>query len=504
MPTVNTMNPAQSQLGQNNAHQVATARMDMMEKPKLIIGQARAYLNDCKQNILKKYQDLRLTQWDMTNFEKYAAEISFFGLQQGIIVARDQHRKLSIDILKQIEKCENELGALELDINHNAISPEKALLLAEKQAFESAGLEKPLGEWNGYVDSLIEADKVLREKLTLSELVPFTLFVADKSKKEMIEEGYAFYQAITLEKPRAGNELTLQGYLSHAVQLEKILLDMDLGSLKGLPAAIVNHQIKTTLAAPDQLKHFIEEFRRQLPDECDAIADITTQLSELYKGDINSCLEQMDDLATTLSKNLISLRHKRKSYKQFEYIPLILQEVKNFHEVMTARIIPDLRDKVARPGSPVHPGTIAAELSAEYFTGLQGFVRAMKHLFGSIGGQQAIRLGDLREKIYEVLTTCEIYYGTTETDIGKLQNFLNEHLYGYNKPFPYEPLLHLMKQSISAYGSRLEKYLLTCRVDIVAIPDEEGTGSSPSMGGTLGRLLSKIEIHTANLSPSTL
>lgn len=498
------MNPAQSQLGQNNAHQVATARMDMMEKPKLIIGQARAYLNDCKQGILQKYKDLRLTQWDKSNFEKYAAEISFFGLHQGIILARDQHRKLSIAILKQIEKCENELGAIELDINHNAISPEKALLLAEKTSIESTDLEKPVSEWNGYVHTLIEADKVLREKLTISALVPFTLFVADKNKKEMIEEGYAFYQAITLEQPRAGNEITLQGYLSHAVQLEKILLDLNIAPLTGLPAAIVNHQIKTALAAPDQLKQFIEEFRRQLPGECEAIAAITKQLSELNRGDINSCLEQMDSLSATLSKNLISLRHKRKSYKQFEYIPLILQELKNFHEVMTARIIPDLCDKIAKPGSPVHPGTIAAELSAEYFTGLQGFFRAMKHLFGSIGGQQAIRLGDLRQKIYDVLTTCEIYYGTAETDIGKLQNFLDEHLYGYNKPFPYEPLLQLLKRSIYLYGSRLEKYLLCCRVDSVPVPDEEGTVSSPSMGGTLGRLISKIEIRTANLSPSTL
>lgn len=478
--------------------------MDMMETPKLIIDQARTYLNDCKQNILNQYKNLRLIQWDNSNLEKYAAEMSFFGLPQGMIIARDQHRKLSLAILKQIEKCENELGAIELEIVHNTISPEKALLLAEKSTLESADLNKPLDEWSGYVQTLLEADKILREKLSLAALVPFTLFVADKSKKEMIEEGYAFYQAITLEQPRAGNEVTLQGYLSHAVQLEKILLEIDLGPLSGLPAAIVNHQIKTALAAPDQLKHFIEEFHRQLPGECAVIATITKQLSELNRGDINSCLEQMDNLATTLSKNLISLRHKRKSYKQFEYIPLILQELKDFHSVLTARIIPDLCGRIAKPGSPVNPGTIAAELSAEYFTGLQGFVRAMKHLFGSIGGQQAIRLADLQEKIYKVLTTCEIYYGTTGTEIGKLQNFLDEHLCGYNKPFPYEPLFQLLKRSISLYGSRLEKYLLSCRVDSVAVPDEEGTVSSPRTGGTMGRLLSKIEIHTTNLSPSTL
>jgi hypothetical protein len=474
----------------------------MMEKPLQVINQAKAYLNSYKQNILRKYRDKQLTQWDTANLEKYSDEIKLFGLPEGVEKARDQHRKLSVTILKQIEKIENELGAIALDIDRNSISPEKALFLAERTALESADLDESLKEWSNYAQCLLEADRLLREKLTVSALFPLACSLAHKGRREMVEEGYAFYLAITLEKPAAGDLTTLQGYFSQAVQLEKTLLDIDLGSLTGLPAAIINQQIKTAAAAADRLKLFIEEFRKNLPGECQSIADLQKQLTELHSAEVSTCLEKIELLTARFSKNLISLRHKRRSYKQYDYLPFILQEVEKFHAGMISRIIPELKEKLAKPGSPINPATVATDLAAEYFMGLKGFIRAIKHLFGSLGGRQTVRLGDLQQIIFKVLTTCETYYGDSDSEIGKLQNFLDEHLEVYSRPFPYEALLQLLKKAIYLYGSRVEKYLLGCKIESSPPVDEEGTVSTSGQGGTLGRLLSKVEIRTANLNSS--
>lgn len=494
------MDIAQSEAGQKEIDQIAAASADLMEKPKQVIGQAKVYLNRYKQNILKKYRDRQLTQWDNVNFEKYSDEITLFGLPAGMERARDQHHKLSLTILKQIEKFENELGAITLDIQRKVISPEKALFLAEKTDLESADLEKSASEWSSYAQCLLEANRLLREKLTVSSLLTLACSVVNKNKKAMVEEGYSFYLSITLDKPSTGNLPTLQGYFTQAVQLEKILRDIDLGSLAGLPAAIVNQQLKTAINATDQLKLFIEGFRQNLPGECQAISDIQNQLTELHNAEVSTCLEEIEQLTAKLSKNLISLRHKKRSYKQYEFLPLILQEVKKFHDAMISRIIPDLKEKIAKPGSPLNPATLATELAAEYFMGLKGFIRAVKHLFGSLGGRQTVRLADLQQTIFTVLTTCETYYGNADSEIGKLQNFLDEQLEGYSKPFPHETLFQLLKKSIHLYGSGVEKYLLGCKMDSSLPVDEDGTISSSGQGGTLGRLLSKIEIRTANLN----
>ncbi|HSR35857.1 MAG TPA: hypothetical protein VLL73_01655, partial [Desulfurivibrionaceae bacterium] len=132
----------------------------------------------------------------------------------------------------------------------------------------------------------------------------------------------------------------------------------------------------------------------------------------------------------------------------------------------------------------------------DFFMGVQGFVRTLKLLLQSLSGQKSISTIELQDKAVAVLNSCHTYYGTTESELTKLKNFLENHLSDYSRPFPHDALFQFMKNLIYTYGSRLEQYVNTYKLVEFTVMEDHSDKNEAKGKMTVGRLVSKIQSWT--------
>ena len=466
-----------------------------------VIKQAKEALANKKKEILTLSADPRVTQWNECNFNNYTGTLSFLGLSNTLTEARDQHPTKAATILKHIEKCENELGALDIDIRRKTIQPQKALDQTQKIVAECASYQDTVKKWHDQVTILTEADKALREHLSVRGLLPLARELGRRTSA-LVDEGYIFYRMVKDESGQSDTP-TLHDYHAQAIDLEKRIRHIDLNGFSGLARSIVDHNLQVAMAATDQLKEFIEFFLKNLPGEISAVDKVQQDLLGLGETQAPEVLAKIEPIATSLSRNLVGLRNKAQSLKQIQFLPIVLEETRTFHYTMKNTIIPEIKRQINTPGSPVNPNTVAAEKTADFFMGLKGFVRAVKLLFSAAGGQRAIKSEDLQQIILDLLNTCDTYYGNTKADVARLHKFIDAKLCDFEKPFPYEGLYHTAKESISAYGSRMEKLLYSFETTDCSTDDKEEKPTTAHKT-TVGRLIAKLEVRTANLESARI
>ena len=475
------------------AEQDRTATLAQAEA---VISQAKEALSAQKKETLTLSADPRITQWQDCNFNNYTSILGFLGLSDDLTTARDQHPAKAKKILKHIEKCENELGALDIDIRRKTIQPLKAVGQAQKIVQDCATYQNTVKKWRDQITLLTDADKALRERLSVRGLLPLARELGRRTAA-MVDEGYNFYRMVKDESGQ-GDTPTLHDYHAQAIDLEKRIRHIDLGGLSGLARAIVDHNLQVAMAATDQLKEFIEFFLKNLPAEIAVVDKVQQELDNLRDTPAPAVLERIEAITTSLSRNLVGLRNKAQSLKQIQFLPIVLEETRTFHYTMKNTIIPEMKRQISTPGSPVNPNTIAAEKATDFFMGLKGFVRAVKLLFSAAGGQKAIKSEDLHRILLDLLNTCDIYYGNTKADIARLHKFIDAKLCDFEQPFPYDGLYQAAKEAISLYGSRLEKLLYSFETTDCSTDDKDEQ-LTKAHKTTVGRLVAKLEVRTANL-----
>jgi len=461
-----------------------------------VITQAKEALATQKKETLTLSADPRVSQWRDCNFNHYNHLLRFLGLPDTMAETRDQQPAKAAKILKHIEKCENELGALDIDIRRKTIQPLKAVSQAQKIVQECATYQKTVTHWRDQITILTDADKALRERLSVRGLLPLAKELGRRTAA-MVDEGYNFYR-MTKDEGGQSDTPTLHDYHTQSIDLEKRIRHIDLNGFSGIAQAIVEHNLQVAMAATDQLKDFIEVFLKNLPGEITVVDKVQQELTSLRETPAPAVLEKIEAIAASLSRNLVGLRNKAQSLKQVQLLPVVLEETRTFHYTMKNTILPELKRQINAPGSPVNPNTIAAEKTADFFMGLKGFVRAIKLLFSAAGGQKAIKSEDLHQILIDLLNTCDTYYGNTKKDVARLHKFIDAKLCGFEKPFPYEGLFHTAKETIGAYGSRLEKLLYAFETTDCSTDDKDEKPSQAHKT-TVGRLIAKLEVRTANL-----
>ena len=461
-----------------------------------LIIQLKESLTAQKSETLTLSADPRVTQWQDCNFNNYAHLLGFLGLPETMAEARDQLPEKAAKIIKHIEKCENELGALDIDVRRKTIHPLKAFTLGQKIGQQCATYQNTVKNWQGQIALLVEADKALREHLSVSALLPLARELGRRTAT-MVDEGYNFYRMVKNENGQS-DAPSLHDYQAQAIDLEKRIRHIDLSGLSGIALVIVDHNLQLAMAATDQLKEFIEFFLKNLPGEITVVDKVQQELTSLQETPAPAILAKIEAIATSLSRNLVGLRNKAQGMKQIQFLPIVLEETRTFHYTMKNTIIPELQRRISEPGSPVNPSTIAAEKTTDFFMGLKGFVRAIKLLFNAAGGQRAIKSEDLHRMLVDLLNTCDTYYGNTKADVARLHKFIDAKLCDFEKPFPYDGLYQTAKEAIGAYGSRLEKLLYGFETTDCS-SDDKDEKPAPAHKTTVGRLVSKLEARTANL-----
>ena len=466
-----------------------------------LIRQAKEVLTAQKKETLTLSADSRVSQWHDCNFNNYPHILNFLGLPATMAEARDQHPAKATKILKHIEKCENDLGALDIDIRRKTIQPFKAVSQAQNIVRECATYQNTVKNWRDQITLLTEADKALREHLSVQALLPLAREL-NRRTAAMLDEGYGFYHMVK-DKSGQSDTPTLHDYQAQAVDLEKRIRNIDLSTLSGLARAVMDHNLQVAMAATDQLKEFIESFLKNLPGEIAAVDKIQQELTNLQETPAPAILTKIEALTTSLSRNLVGLRNKAQNLKQIQFLPIVLEETRTFHYTMKNTILPEMKRRISEPGSPVNPSTVAAEKTADFFMGLKGFVRAIKLLFCAAGGQKSLKSEELHRILIDLLSTCDTYYGNTKADVARLHKFIDAKLCDFDQPFPYDGLYLMAKEAISIYGSRLEKMLYSFET-IDFSSDDKDEKPTPAHKTTVGRLIAKLEVRTANLESAKI
>lgn len=466
----------------------------MTTTPQAIIEQVHAVLRSTMEVTSALMTNEELRQWDRINFEKAELIFEAFGLTDNYKKALDTYKNEPKDILRNVERLENELKSLALDLKRNAIKPASAMSMARRLEQECDSLGGPLSDLKEQCTLLLDGQRRLREQLTFQNLIPQA-----KEYKEIhadrVDEGYRFLCFVN-EAERDETGPSLPRCQARATKLEQKFKAIELKGLPGLPAAVLEHQIYIAVRAADQIKAYIEDFHQYPPGELEKVTAVSQQIEKLRQDELATLVKDLPELTLAVGNALSTLYNRAKALRQMELLPIFLKHLDLLYTTITSSLLDDLKRQVREVGAPLNPATVAAEKVPDFFMGVQGLVRTLKLLFQSLSGQKPISPAELQDKAIAVLTSCHTYYGTTENELAKLKNFFEDHLAGYNRPFPHDALSQFMKGLLYTYGSRLEQYVNNYKlVEFTVMEDRSDKGEAKGKM-TVGRLVSKIAAWT--------
>lgn len=467
----------------------------MIEPNQPTLAPIQELLETTKKVTASLATDPQLLQWGKINFEKVGPLFGQFGLTDNYKKAAEEFRNQVRDILREVEKLDNELRSLAIDIKRNTIKPAATAAQAKRLEHQVAELEKPLAELKDNCALLLDGQKQLRSQLTLPNLIPHAKKLKEISD-ELIDEGYRFLCFVSDRQNGEEAAPTLARCQAKATKLEQKFKEIELKGMPGLAAAIIEHQIFAGVKAADQIKAYIEDFHQYPPAELEKLSAMEEELEKFRAADLGVILVELPDRVRAVGNNLSALYNKAKSLRNMAAIPAFLKNLDLLYATLTGPLMDELKMKTLEADSPLSPAMLAAQKVPDFFMGLQGLVRTLKLLLHSLSGQKTISSAELQDKTVAILTTCHTYYGTTEIELNKLRLFLEDHLSSYSRPFPYDVLFQFMKGVISTYGSQLEKFVLTYKLPEFAQSDDLALKSEAKGKMTLGRLVNKIEVWT--------
>ena len=451
------------------------------------------------QTAMKVTSDLMtnrdLLQWERINFEKAGPLFDQLGLKEKYQKSFETFRGLSREILREVEQLENELNSLTLDVKRTIISPAKVESLTKRLEQQCNTLQQPLEELQEHCTLLLDGQEKLREMLTIQQLLPVVREYKD-IQADKVNEGYRFLSFISDEQSDNATGPTLAACQAKATRLEQKFKEIEVKGLPGLAAAVLEHQIYAGVKAADQVKAYIEDFNQYPPSELEEVTAAVQTLNKLRQGELATIAKDLPDTILTVGRALSSLCNRAKSLRQMELLPVFLKHLDLLQATISGPLMEDLKMKARETGSPLNPVTVAAEKVPDFFMGFQGLLRTLKLLLQSFSGQKSISASELQYKAVTICNTCHTYYGTKESDLIKLQSFLEDHLAVYSRPFPHDALFLFLKGVINAYGNRLEKYVGQYKIPEFTVMEDRSDRDEPKGKMTLGRLVNKIEVWT--------
>lgn len=466
----------------------------MSDTPQAIIAQLHSVLQTTMTAINSLMANEELRQWDRVNFEKAGQLFEAFGLTDNYKKALDVYKSAPKEILRQVERLENELQSLALDLKRRGIKPEAALALAKRLEGECDLLGGPLTALKEQCSLLLAGQKKLREQLTFTALIP----QAKKYKEihaDRVDEGYRFFCFVN-ESHQEEAGPSLSRCQARAAKLEQKFKAIETKGLPGLAAAVLEHQVYVAVKGADQVKAYIEDFHQYPPGELEKIATVIQQTEKLREAELAAVIQNLPEVTLAVGNALSALYNRAKALRQMELLPVFLKHLDLLYATISGPLREEIKHQILKNDSPLNPATVAAEKVPDFFLGVQGFVRTLKLLFQSLTGQKSISTVELQDKAVAVLNSCHTYYGTTESDLTKLKNFLENQLDAYNQPFPYDALFQFMKNLIDTYGTRLEQYVNNYKLVEFMVMEDRSDKNEAKGKMTVGRLVAKIESWT--------
>ncbi len=429
--------------------------MDKLQQAKDILNSNNAYIKAEKEAIYKHLQDPRLTTWKTIKFNPISELLQLLGITiNDLKNALKSYPRQAKECAKHIKICTNELGNHMADLVNNKY-PDKALQSAKN-------LDKMVHKLEGLKDTLykqtillLTVDETLRQSLTIEKFLPFARHLAQK-QQHLFDRGLEVYRLIANDPNEEDTPLTLDEMGIKATNLQSRFKNIDVLGLPRLSEEIIFHYIEIGTETIKQLQLFVKSAVGIMATEIGTADNLAERLSALSKATPQTLLADAPSYALTLSNLIVGLYHKRALKETMSKISETIEFLNIYHLALKNKIIVVVKEQMAEPNSPINPSVIADKMTRSFFTGPKGMIRSMKLMVNSLTGHEAINQIELQLILEKTIHTCKTFYGNSPKDITELKEFIDNLIQQYQKPFPYDNIFTLAKQTIAEYGNNID------------------------------------------------
>lgn len=220
--------------------------------------------------------------------------------------------------------------------------------------------------------------------------------------------------------------------------------------------------------------------------------DTEARIKRLGKEETSELLKRVNEEAEALYRGMLRFHYKAHHLDKVYDIEEILLLLQLFQRTVKNELQTTLKEEIATPGSPLHLATAASDAAEQFLKGSKGFWRGFRLLIRLLMGKQTVNLATFENTLVEALNSCDSFYGNTPEDILPIENFINDKLSEYDAPFPRDDLFNIMKRCLHDYGSRIEGFCLSFKIDTSSFAGKKGTVSVKKLISQIATMAGKL------------
>ncbi|MCB2182023.1 MAG: hypothetical protein KQH63_08350 [Desulfobulbaceae bacterium] len=443
-------------------------------------------------------------QWQTVQINHHSLVLENFGIdQKQLVKASETVLETADKLLKEQTRWQNHLSNIEADIRLNNQSEKTLYRVLLKMQTDCRELNPLLANLRESRKILTTTADLIQKNLSLNTIFTLAQNEAAKLKKQktIFEAGLELFRTLTNDQDCQDRDNNIHTLIELTERIELKFTKIVIPEMPELAKVVVYCHIDTCLSAALQINNFVSFMQNTFKSEMDKVAEIKLELLQLKEKSFSIILSSLKEESTKLKKVINEFYYKAHLIEEMKKINLLLDYMQVFYESLRYFYLPSLSKRTMEPNSTLHPYLLAETFGKKYFSGLKGLMRLLKlQLFAKAEpGSSHLKL--LTEKIYIALSTCPYYYCSKETDTQKMIKFIEKLVHHLKKPFPYEDFFLILKKSIALYGSMIEKDFISFQAERKPPCAENASKPHqlPSPKIQLGRLISKIEVHTQHL-----
>ena len=436
--------------------------MDKIQQAKERLTASRSYLKEVKAQSARLLATPEIAAWREIDLKEASVPIQMLGvktlkIEQALTGSAEAGKKIA----RHITACDNEIGNQLADLLTRP-NPEAALNAAENLERKCHEADAMMAELSRHAETMTGAAAAITAALDLEHLIPYARHTVTSSKGNF-DSGLAIYTLVSGTETEGENR-GLPALVQETAGLAKRFQHAEIPTLPRIAEDIIYHYYHIGDRTTVEVAAFLATVSERVAPDLDTIERLRRRLDDLATRPLPEILTNVRAIAAELREVISGFHHRRQIKENIEAVRETVELLNIFHLALKNKICPELEGKVQAPDSPLNPQVIAAKNTKTFFLGAKGLIRSVKMMVHSLKGSEAINEVELQLILETAINRCKTFYEKTPRDARKMQEFINELVGKYPKPFPYQDLAAIIKETVTAYGNEVVLRVKHCRI----------------------------------------
>lgn len=431
-------------------------------------------------------KDPKVSDWQHISLQKNAFILKSIGASvPEIVKTLKTYPKIAKEISKNISQWDNEARNQLADLI-GCKDTKKALEKALALEALSGELENLKSKLQQQISIFLDTNRLIKDSLTLKALVPIAE-ASPETKSNLFTIGLETLSFMSDEIGSDPSQKSVEQLLLEANKLEARFAHIDMPKVPRLAEEVIFHHISLGITTTKEIITFIESLKGRLAGETNALERIKIALAGLYTLDSKEILPGLQIQASALAVLITGLYQKRQLKENTATISGTLELLNIYQLTLKNKLLPSISDEVDTHTSKLNPTSISAKRTKNFFIGAKGIIRSVKLMVTSLKGHQAINEIELQVILETAIKRCSVFYGQSSKDVKKLHDFIHSLVESFTRPFPYDDIFSITKDTIAQYGNEIERHMKN-----YTIPAELKSLTTTTLPNTFGGLYKKI------------